>query len=57
MTPPAIPDRAHVTNRSARLKETAIPRPYVRETTGRRRNKRYVYGDYLAVIEQGTSEP
>lgn len=26
----------------------------VRETTGRRRNKRYVYGDYLAVIEEGT---
>jgi Fic family protein len=29
----------------------------VRETTGRRRNKRYVYIDYLAVIEEGTSEP
>ena len=27
----------------------------VRETTGRRRNKRYVYGDYLAIIEEGTA--
>ena len=28
----------------------------VRETTGRPRNKRYVYVDYLAVIEEGTAE-
>ena len=27
----------------------------VRETTGRRRNKRYVYAEYLTVIEEGTS--
>ena len=28
----------------------------VRETTGRTRNKRFVYGDYLAVIEEGVTE-
>jgi len=28
----------------------------VREMTGKRRNKRYVYVDYLAVIEEGTSD-
>lgn len=28
----------------------------VRETTGRTRNKRYVYTDYLAIIEEGTAE-
>ena len=28
----------------------------VREVTGRRRNKRYVYKEYLAIIEEGTAE-
>jgi len=28
----------------------------VRETTGRRRNKRFVYADYLAIIEEGTAD-
>ena len=28
----------------------------VRETTGRRRNKRFVYVDYLSIIEEGTAE-
>jgi Fic family protein len=27
----------------------------IRETTGRRRNKRFVYSDYLAIIEEGTA--
>lgn len=28
----------------------------VRETTGRRRNKRFVYSEYLSIIEEGTAE-
>ncbi|MDQ3671899.1 MAG: Fic family protein [Actinomycetota bacterium] len=28
----------------------------VRESTGRRQNKRFVYADYLAIIEEGTGE-
>jgi Fic family protein len=55
-----IPDAARrleisevtVGNAALKLEELGI----VRETTGRRRNKRFVYGDYLAILEEGTAE-
>lgn len=41
-----------VGNASRNLESLGI----VRETTGRRQNKRFVYADYLAIIEEGTGE-
>ena len=40
-------------NTAAHLERLGI----VREVTGRSRNKLFVYGKYLAVLEEGTQTP